>query len=131
MKVSSKEIRKRDWHPPQIVYGGAAGLHIQGTTELGSVRTQDEVIEVIGALTQMYREQGYYLERIYKWADRVGYDHIKSVIMGDAAQRRTYYERFVYSQSFAQIDPWAERVAGRFAHEFTPLSTLARLEAAE
>ena len=31
-----------------------------------------------------------------------------------------------YSQSFAQIDPWAERVAGRFAHEFAPLSTLPR-----
>ncbi|MDV7271009.1 nitrite reductase large subunit NirB [Thioclava sp. A2] len=115
----------------QIVYGGAAGLHIQGTTELGSVKTEDEVIEVIGALTQMYREQGYYLERIYKWADRVGYDHIKSVIMDDAGQRRAYYERFVYSQSFAQIDPWAERVAGRFAHEFAPLTTLGKLEAAE
>jgi nitrite reductase (NADH) large subunit len=114
----------------EIVYGGAAGLHIQGTTTLGKVATEDEVIEVIGALTQMYREQGFYLERIYKWADRVGYDHIKSVIMDDAGQRRSYYERFVFSQQFAQIDPWNERVEGKDAHEFAPLAEL-ELEAAE
>jgi nitrite reductase (NADH) large subunit len=114
----------------QIVYGGAAGLHIQGTTELGSVATEEEVIEVIGALTQLYREEGFYLERIYKWADRVGYDRIKSIVLDDLEQRRALCDRFVFSQTFAQIDPWAERVAGLDAHEFSPVATL-KLEAAE
>ena len=67
----------------QIVYGGAAGLHIQGTTELGTVKTEEEVIEIAGAMTQMYREQGFYLERIYKWAERVGYDTVKATILDD------------------------------------------------
>ena len=114
----------------QIVYGGAAGLHIQGTTELGTVKTEDEVLEVVGALTQMYREQGFYLERIYKWADRVGYDHIKSVILDDLESRRAYHERFLFSQKFAQVDPWAEFVSGKHAHEFHPMAEL-NLEAAE
>lgn len=114
----------------QIVYGGAAGLHIQGTTELGTVKTEDEVLEVVGALTQMYREQGFYLERIYKWADRVGYDHIKSVILDNLEERRAYYERFLFSQKFAQVDPWAEFVSGKHAHEFHPMADL-KLEAAE
>ncbi|MGR1583048.1 nitrite reductase large subunit NirB [Thalassobius sp. S69A] len=114
----------------QIVYGGAAGLHIQGTTDLGTVKTEEECIETICAMTQMYREQGYYLERIYKWADRVGYDHIKEVIFDDLEQRQAYYERFVYSQQFAQVDPWAERVAGAEAHEFAPMAEI-KLEAAE
>ncbi|THD72086.1 NAD(P)/FAD-dependent oxidoreductase [Thalassobius vesicularis] len=114
----------------EIVYGGAAGLHIQGTTLLGKVATEQETIETICALTQMYREQGFYLERIYKWADRVGYDHIKEVIYDDLEQRAAYYERFVYSQKFAQVDPWAEFVSGKDAHEFAPLATV-KLEAAE
>ncbi|WBL34133.1 nitrite reductase large subunit NirB [Sinirhodobacter sp. HNIBRBA609] len=114
----------------EIVYGGAAGLHIQGTTKLGNVKTEDEVIEVIGAMTQMYREQGFYLERIYKWAERVGYDHIKDVILNDLEARKAYYDRFVYSQQFAQTDPWAERVAGAEAHEFSNMAEI-KLEAAE
>ena len=114
----------------EIIYGGAAGLHIQGTTPLGKVATEAEVIETICALTQYYRETGFYLERIYKWADRVGYDHIREVIYDDLEQRKAYAERFAYAQSFAQVDPWAEFVAGKDAHEFTPLG-VGKLEAAE
>ena len=55
-----------------IHFAGAAGLEIKGTELLGHVATEDEAIEAIGALTQLYREQGRYLERIYKWAKRVG-----------------------------------------------------------
>lgn len=114
----------------EIVYGGAAGLHIQGTTPLGKVETEDEVIEVICALTQMYREEGFYLERIYKWAKRLGYETIRATIMEDAEARKAYAARFAYSQTFAQLDPWAEFVAGKDAHEFAPLSPLPQ-EAAE
>ncbi|GAA6188519.1 nitrite reductase large subunit NirB [Litorivita sp. NS0012-18] len=114
----------------EILYGGAAGLHIQGTTMLGKVPTEQDVLETVGALTQYYRETGFYLERIYKWADRIGYDHVKSVVFDDLEQRAAYYERFVFSQKFAQIDPWAERVAGAEAHEFAPLADLT-LEAAQ
>ena len=117
----------------QVVYGGAAGLHIQGTTELGTVRTEDEVIEIAGALTQMYREQGFYLERIYKWAERVGYDTVKAAIFDDLASRRAYYDRFVISQEHSQTDPWSERVSGVDKHEFNPLAVFgtAKMEPAE
>jgi nitrite reductase (NADH) large subunit len=40
----------------------------------------------------------------------------------DPDRRRELFDRFAYSQRFAQIDPWAERVAGRHAEEFAPLS---------
>ncbi|SCM67559.1 nitrite reductase large subunit NirB [Donghicola eburneus] len=106
----------------EIVYGGAAGLHIQGTTKLGTVKTEEEVMEIAGAMTQMYREQGFYLERIYKWADRVGYDTVKAAIFDDLDSRRAYNERFIYSQKFSQTDPWSERVSGVDKHEFNPLA---------
>ena len=113
-----------------IVFAGAAGLEIKGTEELCHADTEDEAIEIIGALTQLYREQGRYLERIYKWAKRVGSGSIKAAIVEDLDKRRHYYERFVYSQKFAQVDPWAERVAGKDAHEFAPMADLT-LQAAE
>ncbi len=56
----------------EIHVGGAAGLHIQGTEILTKVATEDEAVWVICAVMQLYREEGWYLERIYKWMDRVG-----------------------------------------------------------
>ena len=35
-------------------------------------------------------------------------------------RRKALYDRFVFSQKFAQDDPWAERVAGKDKHEFRP-----------
>jgi nitrite reductase (NADH) large subunit len=114
----------------EIHFAGAAGLDIKGTEILGNVKTEDEVMEHVVALAQMYREQGWYLERIYKWAKRIGLDEIRSQIMDNTEKRKAYYERFVFSQKFAQVDPWDERVSGKDKHEFNPMATL-NLEAAE
>jgi nitrite reductase (NADH) large subunit len=107
-----------------IHFAGAAGLDIKCTELLGHVDGEAEAIEVIAALTQLYREQGRYLERIYKWAKRVGVDTIKAQVVADKQRRKTLFARFVNSQRFAQHDPWAERVAGKEAHEFAPLANL-------
>lgn len=115
----------------EIHFAGAAGLEIKGTEVLGQVKTEDEALEHIVALTQMYREQGRYLERIYKWAKRVGLDEIRRQIMGDAEKRKGYFDRFVFSQTFAQVDPWSERVSGKDKHEFKPLVVTGFSEAAE
>lgn len=114
-----------------IHFAGAAGLEIKGTELLGHVATEDEAIEAISALTQLYREQGRYLERIYKWAERVGLETIRRQIMEDGERRKALYDRFVFSQQFAQIDPWAERANGKDAHEFAPVADLTLREAAE
>ncbi len=115
----------------EIHFAGAAGLDIKGTEVLGLVRTEDEALEAIVALTQMYREQARYLERIYKWAKRVGLDEIRRQIMADPEKRKAYYDRFVFSQTFAQVDPWSERVSGKDKHEFQPMAVAAFKEAAE
>ncbi|ESY78920.1 nitrite reductase [Mesorhizobium sp. LNHC221B00] len=115
----------------EIHFAGAAGLDIKGTEVLGLVKTEDEALEHIVALTQMYREQGRYLERIYKWAKRIGIPEIKRQIMDDADKRKAYYKRFVFSQKFAQVDPWSERVSGKDKHEFRPMASVGFAEAAE
>ncbi|UCI29717.1 nitrite reductase large subunit NirB [Mesorhizobium sp. B4-1-4] len=115
----------------EIHFAGAAGLDIKGTEVLGMVRTEDEALQHIVALTQMYREQGRYPERIYKWAKRIGIAEIKRQIMDDADRRQAYYERFVFSQKFAQVDPWSERVSGKDKHEFRPMASVGFAQAAE
>ncbi len=114
----------------EIHFAGAAGLDILGTEVLGLVKTEDDALEYIAALIQMYREQGHYLERIYKWARRVGHDVIRDSIMDDTERRKALYDRFVISQKYCQSDPWSERVSGKDKHEFNPLKTI-ELEAAE
>jgi nitrite reductase (NADH) large subunit len=107
-----------------IVFAGAAGLDILGTQALCHASTEEETIAIIAALVQLYREQGRYLERIYKWAKRVGVDSIKAQVVEDVEKRRALHARFVFSQRFSQKDPWAERVAGKDAHEFAPMADL-------
>ena len=111
-------------------FAGAAGLDIKGTEVLCHVATEEEVLEHCFALVQLYREQGRYLERIYKWAKRVGLDTVRDQIAKDKERREALAQRFLHAQSFAQVDPWAERVGGVDAHEFTPMADL-MLEAAE
>ena len=114
-----------------ILFGGAAGLHLRETELLCKVTTEDACIEHIAALTQLYREQGFYLERIYKWARRVGVETIRAQVVDDTERREALFQRFVISQRTAQIDPWAERVGGKDSHEFTPIARLEIMEAAQ
>jgi nitrite reductase (NADH) large subunit len=112
-------------------FAGAAGLEVKQTVLLCHVATEDEVIDYAMAIIQLYREQGHYLERMHKWAARVGVDVIRGQVVEDAERRATLKARFLHSQSVFQRDPWAERVAGLEAHEFRPLATIPHLEAAE
>jgi len=51
----------------------------------------------------------------------VGLTHVRTRIVDDGAGRRALCERFLESQRFAQVDPWAERAKGKDAEEFAPL----------
>jgi len=115
----------------EIHFAGAAGLDIKGTEVLGLVGSEDEALEVIVALVQMYREQARYLERIYKWTKRIGVAEIRRQILDDGERRKAFFDRFVHSQKFAQVDPWSERASGKDKHEFRPLAAVGFAQAAE
>ncbi|MCY4364444.1 MAG: nitrite reductase large subunit NirB [Gammaproteobacteria bacterium] len=107
-----------------IHFAGAAGMDVRETQLLGHVDNDDDAIEMVAAVIQLYREQGHYLERIYKWAKRIGVDSIQDAVVDDAANRKALYARFAHSQEYYQIDPWEERVKGHDRHEFAPLKEL-------
>ncbi|OAN46602.1 nitrite reductase large subunit [Paramagnetospirillum marisnigri] len=105
-----------------IVVGGNGGIELRGTDHLARVATEAEVLEYSGAVMQIYREEARYLERMAPWVERVGIESIKKRVVDDAAGRAAAHARFLFSQAYAQIDPWAERVKGLDAHEFNALA---------
>jgi nitrite reductase (NADH) large subunit len=106
-----------------IVVGGNGGIELRGTDLLTRVTTEEEVLEYSGAFMQIYREEARYLERTAPWVERVGMDYIKKRVVEDAAGRAAAYARFLFSQKYAQVDPWAERAAnGVESYEFQPLA---------
>ncbi|MBC7800241.1 MAG: hypothetical protein H7Z10_06445, partial [Gemmatimonadaceae bacterium] len=62
-----------------------------------------------GAFLQLYRETARYLDRTAPWVERVGMEFIKARVVDDAESRAALHARFLYSQTFAQDDPWAAR----------------------
>lgn len=111
----------------QISIGGAAGMDVKETKFLVQVATEDETVEVIKAVTQSYRENGKYLDRIYKWMGKVGLGWITDQIE-DLENRAALVARFDLSQTIYRKDPWAEHV--KKSDTYQPIANLS-LEAAE
>ncbi|MDE2181400.1 MAG: nitrite reductase large subunit NirB [Alphaproteobacteria bacterium] len=107
-----------------IMVGGNGGVDVRVTDKLVRVRSEDEVLEHTGAFLQLYREEAHYLERTAPWVARVGIAYVKRRVVDDAEGRRALHGRFIHAQSFVQRDPWAERVHGAEAHEFSELSAM-------
>ena len=113
----------------EISIAGAAGMDVRETEFLIKATTEDEVMEIIAAFTQLYRENSRYLHRIYKWVAKVGLDWCRTQI-SDPTTRRALYDRFMLSQSVYQTDPWADLTKPDQLPQWAPLSDLS-LEAAE
>jgi nitrite reductase (NADH) large subunit len=105
----------------ELHIGGNGGIKVRITDLLAKVETEEQVKEYCGAFIQLYREEAHYLERTAPWVERVSLSYIKQRILEDAEGRRALHERFLYSQQFAQTDPWKERADGLASHEYTPL----------
>jgi nitrite reductase (NADH) large subunit len=112
----------------QISIGGAAGMDVRETKLMLQVPTENEAIAAIKAITQLYRENAKYLDRIYKWMAKVGLDWITQQIE-DLDNRTALVDRFEVSQSIYRRDPWADHVATKAA-TYAPLVDLT-LEAAQ
>ncbi len=103
----------------ELHIGGNGGIKVRATDLLCKVSTDAEVKEYCGAFMQIYREEGHYLERTAPYIERVGLAYLKRRIVEDSVGRVELFKRFLFSQTFAQIDPWAEDETP--AAEFQPL----------
>ncbi|HWW55909.1 MAG TPA: nitrite reductase large subunit NirB [Sphingopyxis sp.] len=106
----------------ELHVGGNGGIHVRATDLLCKVATEQEAMDTCAAFIQLYREEGRYLERTAPWIERVGVEYVKRRIVDDAAGREALRARFLYSQSFSQDDPWAQRADGAEAEHHAPMA---------
>jgi nitrite reductase (NADH) large subunit len=91
----------------EIHVGGNGGIKTEAGQFLCKVKTGEEVLEHAGAFLQLYREEGWYLERTVHYLQRVGLDHVKKRVVEDAANRKALWERLQFALD-GEPDPWFE-----------------------
>ena len=106
----------------EIYVGGNGGIKTEVAHFLVKVKTSQEVLEYTGGFLQLYREEGWYLERTVHYIRRVGLDHVKKRILEDAEGRKTLWERLQFSVD-GEPDPWFEfDKASVDVRQFEPLA---------
>ncbi len=110
----------------EILVGGAAGSRVRKGDLLTTVTTHDEVLLVMGRFMQYYRENAKYLERTYDFVERVGIDHVRSVLVEDSEGICAQLDEAMQRSVDAYVDPWAEGDApvhdAQFETTIAPLS---------
>jgi nitrite reductase (NADH) large subunit len=105
----------------EIYVGGNGGIKTEVAQFFCKVRTAEEVLEYTGAFLQLYREEGWYLERTCHYLARVGLDHVKQRVIDDAANRKALWERLQFSLD-GEPDPWFEHDKAQVdLRQFEPL----------
>ena len=91
----------------EMYVAGNGGIKTEVAQFLVKLKTPAEVLEYTGAFCQLYREEGWYLERTVHYVSRVGLDHVKKKILDDAPGRAALWERLQFSLD-GEPDPWFE-----------------------
>jgi nitrite reductase (NADH) large subunit len=106
----------------EIYVAGNGGIKTEVAQFFIKVKTAAEVLEYAGAFLQLYREEGWYLERTVHYVARVGLDHVKKKVLEDAENRKQLYERLQFSLA-DEPDPWHEHdKAGIDLKQFAPIT---------
>ncbi|MBS0414084.1 MAG: NAD(P)/FAD-dependent oxidoreductase [Proteobacteria bacterium] len=105
----------------EMYIAGNGGIKTEVAQFFTKVKTAAEVLEYTGAFMQLYREEGWYLERTVHYVARVGLDHVKKKVLDDAANRQALWARL--QQALAdEPDPWFEGERARVdARQFIPI----------
>jgi nitrite reductase (NADH) large subunit len=89
----------------ELYVGGNGGIKTEIAQFFTKVKTSDEVLEYSGAFLQLYREEGWYLERTVHFIARVGLDYVKKRVLDDASGRKQLWERLQFALE-GEPDPW-------------------------
>ena len=110
----------------EIYVAGNGGIKTEVAQFFAKVKTAAEVLEVSGAFLQLYREEGWYLERTVHYVARVGLQHVKQKVLEDAANRQALWARLQAALA-DEPDPWFEgekaRIDQRQFISIVPMAT--------
>ena len=105
----------------EMYVAGNGGIKTEVAQFLVKLKTPDEVLEYTGAFCQLYREEGWYLERTVHYVNRVGLDHVKKKILDDPAGRKALWERLQFALD-GEPDPWFQHQEAQVdLRQFTPI----------
>ena len=109
----------------EIYVAGNGGIKTEVAQFFCKVKTHEEVLEYSGAFLQLYREEGWYLERTVHYVNRVGLDTCKKKVVDDAANRKALWERMQFALD-GEPDPWHEPEKARVdLKQFIPIAVVA------
>jgi nitrite reductase (NADH) large subunit len=113
----------------EMYVGGNGGIKTEVAHFFTKLKTAEEVMEYTGAFMQLYRLEGWYLERTVHYINRVGLDYVKRRILDDAEGRRALWQQLQFALD-GEPDPWFEAdKAAVDTRQFQPL-TAAQTESA-
>ena len=78
----------------------------------------DETIKMVGRFMQYYREHAKYLERTYGFAERIGIDVLKSILVEDSLGICNQLDEKIQEAVEAYRDPWKEADIPAYDHQF-------------
>ncbi len=91
----------------EMYIGGNGGIKTEVAQFFTKLKTPEQVLEYTGAFMQLYREEGWYLERTVHYVNRVGLDYVKKKILDDDAGRKALWARLQNALE-GEPDPWFE-----------------------
>ena len=92
----------------EIYIGGAAGSRVRRGDVLCIVDSHDDVLKFMGRFMQYYRENAKYLERTYGFVERVGIEHVRSVLIDGSEGICERLDAEIQTSVDAYKDPWLE-----------------------
>ena len=91
----------------EMYIAGNGGIKTEVAHFFVKVKTAEEVLEYTGAFCELYRQEGWYLERTVHYVNRVGLDHVKKKILDDHAGRKALWAQLQAALE-GEPDPWFE-----------------------
>jgi nitrite reductase (NADH) large subunit len=108
----------------EMYIAGNGGIKTEVAHFFVKLKTAEEVLEYTGAFMQLYRKEGWYLERTVHYVSRVGLDYVKKRILDDAEGRKALNEELLFALD-GEPDPWFEhQKAAVDTRQFIPIKAV-------
>jgi nitrite reductase (NADH) large subunit len=91
----------------EMYIAGNGGIKTEVAHFFTKLKTSEEVLEYTGAFIELYRQEGWYLERTVHYVARVGLDYVKKKILDDHENRKALWEQLQFALD-GEPDPWFE-----------------------
>jgi nitrite reductase (NADH) large subunit len=89
----------------EMYVAGNGGIKTEVAHFFCKLKTAAEVLEYTGAFCELYRQEGWYLERTVHYVNRVGLDYVKKKILDDHEGRKALWENLQFALD-GEPDPW-------------------------